>query len=397
MSEQAQTEAGAAALQEYDVTITETLQKIVTVAAAGSHEAEQAVSDQWKNSEHVLDADNFVGVDFAAAPANRELARNEEQHSEGQHSEEQYSEEQHSEEQLSEEQLKEGQHSEGGTNDMNSGNASITQSGADAAALSDNKYVGELYNLLESNGKDTSGLTALLGYVSGMESLVKRAEGTFSDMQTQLESMKEIQNHPIKAALKNAVKSLEQKIADVKARLSELKGNIIEGCKNAVAAFKEKGIAALSNLASFFRIRSGLEDWKKNIDGIISDDDKAIAKIEKFSTEYHTAGRSLKNMALIAVGREPKTDIKEAGKLSKTFTAPYRAQKAVLVKLGNTIEKASKQLEQLETSQAERKAERAKARKSSVLERLADNKERVERDRREIQVPERAKAQGVEV
>jgi len=377
MSEQAQTEAEAAVLQEFDVTITETLQKIVTVTATGSHEAEQAVSDQWNNSEYVLDADNFVGVDFAAAKANRELARNGEQHGEEQRSEE--------------------QHSEGGNNDMNGENANISQGGADTAALSENKHVSELFNILESNGKDTSGLSALLGYVNDMESFVKRAEGTITEMKTQLDTMKEVQNHPIKAALKNAIKSLEQKVADVRERLSELKGNIIEGCKNAVAAFKEKGIAALSNLASFFRIRSGLEDWKKNIDGIISDDNKAIAKIEKFSTEYHTAGRSLKNMALIAVGREPKTDIKEAGKLSKTFTAPYRAQKAVLTKLGNTIEKAAKKLEQLETSQAERNAERAKARKPSVLGRLAENKERVERDKREIPIPERAKAQGMEV
>lgn len=47
-------------MKEYDVTITETLKMTVTV------EAEQMVSDNWRNQEYILDADNFTGVDFKA-------------------------------------------------------------------------------------------------------------------------------------------------------------------------------------------------------------------------------------------------------------------------------------------------------------------------------------------
>ena len=65
-----------AALRDYDerdltvkpfkVTITETLKKTVEVEAKNRNEAEQIVSENWKNSEYVLDTDNFVGVEFAA-------------------------------------------------------------------------------------------------------------------------------------------------------------------------------------------------------------------------------------------------------------------------------------------------------------------------------------------
>ena len=54
-------------LKEFEVEITETLRRTVTVEAADRDEAEQIVSDNWKNSEYVLDADNFVSVEFEAS------------------------------------------------------------------------------------------------------------------------------------------------------------------------------------------------------------------------------------------------------------------------------------------------------------------------------------------
>ena len=53
-------------MQEYDVTITETLEMTVTVEADNDMQAEQIVSNNWKNAEYILDADHFVGVVFKA-------------------------------------------------------------------------------------------------------------------------------------------------------------------------------------------------------------------------------------------------------------------------------------------------------------------------------------------
>lgn len=51
-------------MKEFDVTITEKLQAVVTVEANTKEEAEQMVSDQWRSGDHILDADNFVDVEF---------------------------------------------------------------------------------------------------------------------------------------------------------------------------------------------------------------------------------------------------------------------------------------------------------------------------------------------
>ena len=61
-----------AELQEFEVTITETLQHTVIVTAKDRKEAEDIANNNWCNSDPVLDADNFVEVDFEARPVKSE-------------------------------------------------------------------------------------------------------------------------------------------------------------------------------------------------------------------------------------------------------------------------------------------------------------------------------------
>ena len=47
---------------KYSVKIIETLEKTVEVEADNPTEAEQIAEDEWHNGEHILDADNFIGM-----------------------------------------------------------------------------------------------------------------------------------------------------------------------------------------------------------------------------------------------------------------------------------------------------------------------------------------------
>lgn len=51
-------------MNEYDITIRETLEMTVMVEAESREEARQIVADRWKNSEYILDADSFKDVEF---------------------------------------------------------------------------------------------------------------------------------------------------------------------------------------------------------------------------------------------------------------------------------------------------------------------------------------------
>ena len=61
--------------QQFEVTITELLKKTVTVTAGDRFEAEQMVSDFWRNSMYILDADDFHSVEFEAKMPERALQR----------------------------------------------------------------------------------------------------------------------------------------------------------------------------------------------------------------------------------------------------------------------------------------------------------------------------------
>ncbi len=60
-------------MKEYDVMITETLERKVTVEAASREEATQKVTEAWDHQDYVLGAEDFSGVDIQVAEE-RELA-----------------------------------------------------------------------------------------------------------------------------------------------------------------------------------------------------------------------------------------------------------------------------------------------------------------------------------
>jgi len=269
-------------------------------------------------------------------------------------------------------------------------------SGVINAPLMENQYVKELFDILNTNNKDSSGLLALINHVSSLEDFVKQAESKITDMKTQLDVIKEIQNHPIKTALQNTVKTLETKVAEIKVHIAELKSDIIEGCKNAVAAFKENGIATLDKLASFFHIKSGLKSISSNIDMSIKSVDNSITKIAVFSKEYHQTGRHIKNMGRVLVGKQPIDSVKEVGALAKIVSAPYKADKKILISMKKAVDKMAEKLDRL--SQSAAMSREAKADKPSLTIKLKTNKELIRKLEQEKPVPTRIpKAPGLDV
>ncbi len=51
-------------MKEYDIKITETLERTVTVKAESREDAKQMVEADWGQSKYILDSEDFAGVDF---------------------------------------------------------------------------------------------------------------------------------------------------------------------------------------------------------------------------------------------------------------------------------------------------------------------------------------------
>ena len=62
-------------MKKFDVEITETLQRTVSVEADSRAEAERLVTEAWNNEDYVLDSTDFVGVDFKTV-GEQELSEN---------------------------------------------------------------------------------------------------------------------------------------------------------------------------------------------------------------------------------------------------------------------------------------------------------------------------------
>ena len=52
-------------LKEFEIEITETLQKTVKIRAESREEAEAIAQEKWNRCEIVLDSENFIEADFS--------------------------------------------------------------------------------------------------------------------------------------------------------------------------------------------------------------------------------------------------------------------------------------------------------------------------------------------
>lgn len=222
------------------------------------------------------------------------------------------------------------------------------------APLLENAHVKELLTIMrENNAPSMQDFLAVLGQIGAMERQLDAAVRELAAMRRELNEARE-QAHPVKTALKIAVETLDKNVAVLRERLDAVKQRVIEGCKNAVAAFREKGISALDNIARFFKVRPVLESMRDDLSKSIRFSDATISNIELVSTEYHEAGRHIKNMVRAMAGKEAIQDAKAVGKLAEALKAPFRANHACLSAVKKSVETALSRLAVLEQS-AERK------------------------------------------
>lgn len=138
--------------------------------------------------------------------------------------------------------------------------------------LAEQKEVKELLAVLkENNFSSAKDLMAAIGHVSDLEEQLSSAVQELTAMRQELQEMKQ---SPLKAALQRSVQTLEAKVSQLRVQIDALKEIIIEGCKQALADFKQRGTAALDGVARFFHLREGLEGVKETIQAGIATDEK---------------------------------------------------------------------------------------------------------------------------
>ena len=195
-----------------------------------------------------------------------------------------------------------------------------------AARIEGDSNVLEASAILKDAGH--TGLAAALaeqvGYIKGLEERVDSCNKLLSDMKYQLDTIREIQDHPIKSYLDKAVKDLEKDLGQTKGTLGRMKDAVINACKKVVTAFKEQGVLTKDAVVGIL----GLKEYHQKVEAkackMIAKCEKTTARVESFSKEFHKGTGAFTNMARVFVGKEPVDKEAEAGKLAKRICEPYR-------------------------------------------------------------------------
>ena len=127
----------------------------------------------------------------------------------------------------------------------------------DSQPIAENEQVKELLALLKDN--NTPGyeeFSKLIEHVTGMEQRLLEAT---EELKAVRQEMQGLQNHSLKDALQKSYTAMEANISVMRHRLSELKGQIINGCRNILADFRERGTVALNGITQFLHVRPALE------------------------------------------------------------------------------------------------------------------------------------------
>ena len=217
-----------------------------------------------------------------------------------------------------------------------------------AAPLAGNKDVVELFSILrEHSSPSLADFQELLKQVGTMEQQLEAAVRELTAMRRDLAEM-ERRRHPAVNAMRKAVTFVQAQVLELREKLSALIQAIVDGCKNAVAAFRQKGIAALDTVTRFFRVRPMLEAVQAQAAHAAEGADRAVERIEAVSRKYHEAGRHLKNAGRTLTGKETVQEIKPPGKAAKTAAAPFRATRACFRSIEKNAASAMGRLGRLE-------------------------------------------------
>lgn len=228
----------------------------------------------------------------------------------------------------------------------------------DSTPIAENEQVKELLALLkENNVPGYEDFSKLIVHVSEMEQRLSEATEELKAMRREMQGL---QNHSLKDSLQKSCKAIETNLATMHQRLSKLKEQIIDGCRNILTDFKERGAVALNGITQFLHIRPALEAIQNESEKGIQACDRAVSRIDAFSAEYHEAGRHLKNMGRTLQGKPAEAEAKENGKLASIFKGGFKVQRALIHSVSRGAERSLYTLARLEQT-AERRPSVLKA------------------------------------
>lgn len=250
---------------------------------------------------------------------------------------------------------------------------------AQGSTLLGNEAVRQFLELLIREKPDAGrAYSVMLAQMEGMGKQLDAALKELAEVKGQLAGMRE---GPEKSSLSQVMDAVGNRLQAMKQGLMEIKKNIIDGAREAMAGVKQAGIKALDKAVSAMGIKKGLKAMQESLSCSISDVRGSIEKAEAMGKELRSVGGHLKNVSRAAFGKEQKViDGGTEGRFQAAVLAPMRREKGILDRMNNLVLAAIGSVERLEEAgeQARTGAAREQDKTDAVRE---ESQEKPERER----------------
>lgn len=254
--------------------------------------------------------------------------------------------------------------------------------------LIDNSHIQELLEVIKSNKMETqfNDVSMLVEYIDTMEKQLTSVLDELNNVQYQLNELKDTQ-HPIKTSCQKMLNDLQTQVKTMLEKFNEVKTAIIEGAKNALSAFKEKGIIALDGVMNFFNVKKGLNSISRDAEKAIALCENSIAKINTISKEVHAVGSHMRNIGRAMMGKDIQDDVKANGIISKTAQLPFHLSQKVNSNIKKTVNALAFKLDLLNSNARENvaKATEKKENKASILQAVKGFKQPISKIKEPVQ------------
>lgn len=188
---------------------------------------------------------------------------------------------------------------------------------------------------------------AMCQQIAGME---KQLNAAMEELEVMRRELARTKNSPVRQTLAQTVHSLEKLTMTLRTQMEDLKHRIVAGSQKALASFREQRVLVLANTAKFFRIRPALQAIEQGLNRAMVQNDKALARLEAASREYHEAGKHLKNMLKAIQAQEPLMEPKSSGAITRSLSASLQQENRFFHSMKERTGGAIRRLDQLEQS-----------------------------------------------
>lgn len=216
----------------------------------------------------------------------------------------------------------------------------------------------ELLAILRANDRLQAGrdLSGVLGHMALLEKQLAAVTEELHGVQAELAKMQE--PGPVMAAWQKLSDSLRERMAAIRSQLAAVRDYIAQGARDAVAAVKRSGIAALDGALRFAGAKETLQAIGAGLDSAAKDAAATSKKVAAISAEYHEAGKHLRNFGRAIRGKEPLAQRKPDGVLSRGTQSIFGGIRDVLAGMAGDADRAVACLARLEQAAAKVKESR---------------------------------------